>query len=200
MSSAWMKIIDLHNKETYGDHLWIPFRWTGDQTFIHDRYTYVHFAIFFYIVKSSIHIRLGLCEALCLASFASCSRRGRTGERCTISRAGTAKSLSTTIWLSLPPQNEQQGGRPSVNTVGTIRCWKWMWIISKTYIGNLHLHPAATGASSGFCGCYTAIAIRTGFVGATCHWYDSFRWIYMAVPISGKVSGNKIAIDYDWRR
>jgi hypothetical protein len=127
MSSAWMKIIDLHNKETYGDHLWIPFRWTGDQTFIHDRYTYVHFAIFFYIVKSIIHIWLGLCEALCLASFASCSRRGRTGERCTISRAGTAKSLSTTIWLSLPPQNEQQGGRPSVNTVGTIRCWKWMF-------------------------------------------------------------------------
>ena len=125
MSSAWMKIIDLNNKETYGDHLWIPFRWTGDQTFIHDRYIYVHFAIFFYskIYHSyMIGIVWSLVSCLLRVVFASWSHRwevyyiqGRYGQ------------VLKHHYMVIPTTSEgTTGGRPSVNTVGTIRCWKWM--------------------------------------------------------------------------
>ena len=82
------------------------------------------FAIFLLYSKFYHSYMIGIVWTPCvLPPSRRVSRRGRTGERYTISRAGTAKSLSTTIWLSLPPQNEQKGGGgPSVNTVGTIRC------------------------------------------------------------------------------
>ena len=76
---------------------------------------------YFAALLSIYHSINGLCEAK-HASFASCSHRW---EVCYIQ--GRYGQVLKHHYMVIPTTSEwTTGGRPSVNTVGTIRCWKWM--------------------------------------------------------------------------